>query len=273
MRLAFFFAIALFAQGAQDDPREIVRKSVDRDQANWLRMKDYTWIARLTDRHLDGQGNVQSEEKQAWETVILYGKPFRRTLEKNGKPLTADEQRKQQEHLDKNVAKLENETPEERRRRLDKEERERIKDREFLLEIPDLYNFTLEGETHIDGRAVWIISAVPKPGYVPKLSDAKPLLKIKGRIWIDQAEYQWVRLEAETTGVISYGLFLARLNPGAKLVFEQTRVNDEIWLPKRELVRGAGRLGLVKKIALEEELTWSNVRKFQVESKIVSAGP
>jgi hypothetical protein len=89
-------------------------------------------------------------------------------------------------------------------------------------------------------------------------------------LWIDKTEYQWVRLEAETTGTISYGLFLARLNPGAKLIFEQTRVNDEIWLPRREFMRGSGRLGLVKKVAMEEELTWSNYRKFQVESKVVS---
>jgi hypothetical protein len=88
-------------------------------------------------------------------------------------------------------------------------------------------------------------------------------------MWIDKAEYQWVRLEAETTDVISYGVFLARLNPGAKLVFEQARVNDEVWLPRREWVRGSGRIGLVKKLAVEEEVTWSGYRKFSAESKIV----
>ena len=92
----------------------------------------------------------------------------------------------------------------------------------------------------------------------------------EGKVWIDKLEYQWVRIEAETTGVISYGLFLARMNPGAKLLFEQTRINDEIWLPKYEQVSGSGRLGLVKKIAIQQDLTWSNYRKFQVESKIVS---
>jgi hypothetical protein len=43
-----------------------------------------------------------------------------------------------------------------------------------------------------------------------------------------------------------------------------------VWLPKREVMSGSGRLGLLKKIALEQELTWNNYRKFQVESKIVS---
>ena len=168
------------------------------------------------------------------------------------------------------MAKLERETPDQRQRRLAEFEKNREKDREFLREIPELYDFRLEGDAKVDGYDAWVIAATPKPDYRPKLRDAKPLLKIKGKMWIDKADYQWVRLEAETTDTISFGLFLARLNPGAKLVFEQTRVNDEVWLPKREFTSGTGRLGLVKKIAMEQELTWSNYRKFQVDSRVVS---
>lgn len=256
----------LYAQ----DARDIVRKSVDLDQTNWLRMKDYTWIAHRTERHLDSRGNLKSADASAWETVILYGEPHRRMLEHNGKPLSADEQRKEQEKLDKSVAKLGRETPEQRQHRLSNYEKQRQKEREFLSEVPELYDLLLEGDAKVDGHDVWVIQATPRAGYQPKHRDARPLLKIKGRLWIDKAEYQWVRLEAETTDTISYGVFLARLNPAAKLVFEQTRVNDEIWLPKREYVRGSGRLGLLKKIAMEEELTWSDFRKFRVESKVVS---
>src|SRR5580658_8294660 len=263
---AIFSALGLCAQ----DVREIVRKSVELDQANWLRMKDYTWVARNTERHLDSKGQTKSVETEAWETLILYGEPHRRSIERDGKPLSASEQHKQQEKLDKAVAKLERETPDQRQRRLQQLEKDRQKDREFLREIPEIYDFRLEGDAKVDGYDTWVISATPKANYRPKLRDAKPLLKIQGKLWIDKAEYQWVRLEAETTDTISFGLFLARLNPGAKLVFEQTRVNDEVWLPKREFTRGSGRLGLVKKIAMEQELTWSNYRKFQVDSRVVS---
>jgi hypothetical protein len=263
---AIFSALGLCAQ----DVREIVHKSVELDQANWLRMRDYTWVARNTERHLDSKGQTKSVETEAWETLILYGEPHRRIIERNGKPLSLDEQRKQREKLDRAVAKLERETPDQRQRRLAELEKDREKDREFLREIPELYDFRLEGEAKVDGYDAWIIAATPKANYRPKLRDAKPLLKVKGKVWIDKAEYQWVRLEAETTDTISFGLFLARLSPGAKLVFEQTRVNDEVWLPKREFSSGTGRLGLVKKIAMEQELTWSNYRKFQVESKVVS---
>jgi len=272
MRVFFAAGVAMLACLRLDaqDPREIVRKSVELDQANWLRMKDYTWIARETERHLDSGGQVKSQDSRAWETVILSGEPHRRILERDGKPLSAEEQQKQQQKLDQAVARLERETPAQKERRLAAFAKERQKDREFLLEIADLYDFRLDGEETVDGHNAWVISAAPRLDYQPKHKDARALLKIQGKLWIDKAEYQWVRLQAETTGTISYGIFLARLNPGAKLFFEQARVNDEVWLPKREVMSGSGRLGLLKKIALEQELTWNNYRKFQVESTIVS---
>jgi hypothetical protein len=264
-RFVFFLAAVACAQ----DAREIVRRSVELDQANWLRMKDYTWIAQETDRHLDSNGKVQSEESQRWETTVLYGEPFRRMLARNGKTLSADDQRKEQRRLDKETAKFEQETADERARRLAKIEKERLKDREFLREIPDAYNFRMVRDDQVDGHAVWVIAATPKAGYTPRSSDAKALTKIKGELWVDKAEYQWVRLEAETIDTISFGWILARLNPGARLLFEQTRVNNDLWLPKRELVRGAGRVALLRKIALEQEVTWSNYHKFQADSKVV----
>lgn len=264
--LAAAFASALLAQDAQ----EIVRKSVELDQSNWQRMKDYTWVARQTDRLLDSSGQVKSQKTEEWETVVIYGEPHHRMLERNGKPLSTEDQRKEQEKLDQAVAKREHETAQQRGRRESQFEEQREKDREFLGEVPDLFDFKLLGDDKVDEHEVWVISATPKPGAQPKHGDAKPLLKIRAKVWIDKTEYQWVRLEAETTATISFGLFIARLAPGAKLEFEQTRVNDEVWLPKREVVSGAARLGLVKKLVGEEETTWNNYRKFQVDSKIVA---
>jgi hypothetical protein len=118
-----------------------------------------------------------------------------------------------------------------------------------------------------------VVSGAPRPGAEPKSRDAKVLLKVRGRMWIDKASYQWAKVEAETTNTISGGLFLARLNPGAKLTFEQTEVNSEIWLPKRLFMTGSGRLGLIKRLSQDEQIDWSDYRKFTVDSKVVTDPP
>ncbi len=262
---AIVCSTSLYAQ----DAREIVRRSIELDQVNWARAKDYTWTARDVRRHLDSNGRVQSVDSEGWETLILYGLPYRRVTERDGKPLPPDQQGKEQRKLDRFSSKLERQTPAGRQRRIDDYLKDRKQARSFFREIPDLFDFHLDGDAVVDGRPVWVISGAPRPGARPKSRDARALLKIRGRMWIDKTEYQWVRIEAQTTGTISWGIFLARLNPGAQLVFEQTRVNDEVWLPKRQWMRGAGRIGLLKRLAMEEEITWSNYRKFQVDSKIV----
>ena len=263
----FFFSIA--ALSAQD-AHEIVRKSVELDQANRRIMQNYTWTAKRTERNLDSDGNVKSQKSSRWETVILYGVAFRRVIERDGKPLPPDEQRKEQEKLDEKAAKFASESDSDREKRLAKREKERQKELEFLREIPDIYDFQIERSDKVEGRDVWVISATPKANYTPKNSDAKVLQKMKGELWIDKTEYQWVRLEVETIDTISFGLVLFRLSPGSKLTFEQARVNDEVWLPKRQWVRGGARIALLKKLSEEDEVTWSNFRKFSADSKVVA---
>jgi len=264
--------ITVVAAPAQD-PRELVRRSIAQDQLDWVRLKDYTWQAHSVEKRLDSHGKVESTKQEAWETVMLNGQPYRRTVERDGKPLSQEEQRSEQRKLDRETRRLSSETPAEKERRLDEAEKRRRREFAFLSEIPDLFDLRLEGDSTVDGRPVWIVSGAPRPGAKAKSGDAKMLLKLRGRMWIDKATYQWARVEAETTDTISWGLFLARLNAGARMVFEQTEVSSELWFPKRLLLTGSGRVGLIKRLAQDEEIEWSNYRKFSVDSKIVSDPP
>jgi len=255
------------------DPRELVRRSIAQDQLDWVRMKDYTWQAHSVEKHLDSHGRVESTRKETWETLILDGQPYRRTLERDDKPLSPEEQRSEQKKLDRETRRLSSETPADKQRRLDDSEKRRRREFAFLSEIPELFDLRFEGESTVDGRPVWIVSGGPRTGAKARSGDAKMLLKLRGRMWIDKATYQWARVEAETTDTISWGLFLARLNAGAKMTFEQTEVNSELWLPKRLLLTGSGRIGLIKRLSQDVEIEWSNYKKFSVDSKIVTDAP
>jgi len=264
--------ISLSAAASAQDPRELVRQSIARDQLDWVHMSDYTWQAHSIERRLDPHGQVQSTKEELWETLILNGEPYRRNLERDGLPVSANEQRKEQEKLDRAAHRLDSETPEEKQHRLEKAENERKREFAFLSEVTDLFDLRLEGDTVLDGQPVWVVYGAPRPDAQPKSRDAKLLLKVRGRIWIDKATSQWAKVEAETTGTISWGLFLARLSPGAKMTFEQAPVDAEHWLPKRLVVSGKGRLGLVVRLSEEQEIEWRNYKKFSVDSKVIADG-
>src|SRR3954447_18352835 len=249
--------ILLIAAGAYaQDPRELVRRSIAQSQLDWMRMSDYTWQAHSVEKHLDAKGKIQSTKRETWETLILDGQPYRRMLERDGKPLSPDEQRDEQKKLDKETRKLSTETPAEKQRRTEDAEKQRRKDFAFLSEITELFDLRLEGDSTVNGRPVWVVAGAPVAGAKAQSGDAKMLLKLRGRMWIDKATYQWARVEAETTDTISWGLFLARLNPGAKLVFEQAEVAPDLWFPKRLHLIGSGRIGLVKRLAQDQVIEW-----------------
>lgn len=252
------------------NPLEIVRRSVERDQANWERAKEYTYVVHSRMRERDAGGRVKKEDSEAEEVVILYGEPFERKIEKDGKPLSPEEQHKEQQKFDKEMTKRQNESPEQRRKRIAAFEKKRREQREFAREIPDAYHFQLMGEEMIGGRKTWVIEATPRAEYRPRNSRAAMLKKFKGRMWIDQQEYQWVRMDGEVIETVSWGLFLARLAKGSRIFFEQVRVNDEVWMPKQLKVDLDARIALVKRFQGDIDIRFQDFRKFQSESRIVS---
>jgi len=143
----------------------------------------------------------------------------------------------------------------------------------MLNEIPDAFDFRLRGEESIQSRPVYVIDATPKAGYRVRNSEARRVLpKLKATLWIDKADLSWVRVNAEVIDSISVGFFLFRVAKGARLEIEQGRVNEEVWLPLRVRVSASATVGLVKKLRVEEDLTFRNFRKFQSDSQVVLDG-
>ncbi|MBL8219818.1 MAG: hypothetical protein JNL62_11345 [Bryobacterales bacterium] len=269
MRRLLSMLVCVSALSAQD-ALEIVRRSVQHDQANWERAKNYTYVVRSTMRERDSGGKVKKTEAEAEEIYILYGEPYEKRIEKDGKPLPAEEQRKEQQKFDKEMARRQNESPEQRRKRIEAFEKKRREQRDFAREIPEAYNFKLVGEENVNGRPAWVVDATPRAEYQPRNSRAAMLKKFRGRMWIDQKEYQWVRMDGEVIDTVSWGVVLARLAKGSRIFFEQVRVNDEVWMPKQVKVNLDARIALLKRYQGDIDLSFQDFRKFQSESRIVS---
>src|SRR2546423_2970884 len=96
------------------DPREIVRRSVEADQRNTKLAKNYTYQERVVEKRVDKEGRPKKQEINSYDISILYGEPYRRLLEKNDRPLDEREQKKEDEKLNKFIAKYRDESPKDR---------------------------------------------------------------------------------------------------------------------------------------------------------------
>ncbi len=257
---------------SQQNFRELLRYAQDREVENEKRLRDYTYIDREEERKLDGNGQVKKVETRTHEVLEVYGEPVERLIAKDDKPLSEEEAKKEEEKIQKIMDKRKNESESDRRKRLEKEEKEREEDRKFVLEIADAFNFRLVGSETLDGRDTWVIEGEPRPGYHAKDRGTKMLTKFKGRVWIDKAEGQWVKLDITAIDNISFGWFLARVHGGAHIMAEQTKVNDEVWLPKHVAAQVDVRLALVKNYNEDIDETFHDYKKFRTDSKITVLG-
>jgi len=263
-----------FSPGALsgDQIRELIQKVADNDIENDKKQRNYTYIQREEERKLNRKGEVQSTESKTSEVMILYGSQVERLIAKNDKPLSEKDAAKEDEKIRKIIEKRQNESEEKRRKRLQQEEKDREESRQWVREISDAYNFRLAGTENVGGRDSYVVDADPRPGFQPHRKYANYLSKFRFRVWIDSAEMQLVKMDAECIDTVSWGLFVARIHKGARILVEQTRVNDEVWLPKHESVKLDVRVALLKNFNVDQDTTYRDYKKFRTDTKIVGVG-
>jgi hypothetical protein len=256
---------------SQDQIRDLIREASEKDIENDKKQRDYTYIQREEEHRLDGKGQVKSSESKTYEIMVLYEEPVRKLIAKDDKPLSDSDARKEDEKVQKIIEKRKNESDGDRRKRLEKQEKDREEGRQFVKEIADAYNFRFSGKEILGGRDTLVIDADPRPGYEPHMKDAKFLPKFRFRVWLDQAEQQWVKLDIQCIDTVSVGLFLLRVHKGSNIQLEQVRVNDEIWLPRHVALKLDARLALLKGLNIEEDVAFRDYRKFRTDTKILPA--
>jgi hypothetical protein len=91
-------------------------------------------------------------------------------------------------------------------------------------------------------------------------------------VWIDKGDLQLAKMDIECLDTISWGLFLARFHKGSRFSLEQTRVNEEVWLPLHLTAKVDARLALVKSFNVDIDQAYRDYKKFRTSSKIVGMG-
>jgi hypothetical protein len=267
MRFLWLAATLGIALGGGLDPREIVRRSVVAGEGRNADLAlGYNYVERLRNTDFDGQGAARSVSTKIHEVLVIDGTPFRLLREENGKSITPDEQ-----EIRKTAEARRRETVAERSVRQGDFERQRNKFRRAIREIPEAFTFRLAGEEAVNSRPAWVIEATPSPGYQPADRYSKLFTQVKAKIWVDQSDYQWARVDAELLDTVTFGWILVRIHRGSRVSLTQMRVDDEVWVPQTMSYRVSLRLGLVKRSETEMEATYSDYRKATSDPRLAPA--
>ena len=262
------------------DPESFIQEVKKNIVSDRLLLRQYMYKETETARELNKEGEVKKTEVKVFEVFPSWDEKYtyRRLVSKNGEPVSQKDlekqDRKHRKKLEKRARKLTKKGASEQEIELAVEEEQRRKEKEVLDEVFRLYVVKPLRREQIDGFSTILFEFYPRPEYKAKTKELKFLKKIRGRAWICDDDYQMIRVEAETIGTISFGLWiLVRLHKGAKLTFQRQRINDEIWLPSIAHFAGKGRILLLKGFRFEGTSEYSDYQKFTVQSSISFAPP
>src|SRR5215469_16888292 len=88
-----------------NDPKEIIRRSIETDHHNWDLAQSYTCQQREVEKQKGRHGEVKSTEIRTFDVNFYYGEEYSRLVAKNDKPLSVEEKKKEDEKLEKFLAK------------------------------------------------------------------------------------------------------------------------------------------------------------------------
>jgi len=250
--LLILLATSAGAAYGEMDLKGIVEQSIRNYERDW-RAACTGWAYTQTDT-MQSDG---TKEIDVSEVVPLAGTPYERLLSKDGRPLSAAAQRKEDRKYEHVLRQREAESASEREARIRKYENERS----FIKDIPAAYDFKLLGDEVVDGRPAWVIAMTPRAGFVPSTPRGPMLSHLEGKLWIDKEDLQWAKAESTVIDTIGVGWILARIERGTRFTVEQTRVENGLWMPRRITITGAAEIMMVHSKPLNEELVWSGYRR------------
>ena len=150
--------------------------------------------------------------------------------------------------------------------------KDREDSRKFVGEVADTFSFALVGTEFVGDRETWVINGEPRPDSELHDKDSKFLSKFHGRLWIDKSDFQLAKMDIEAIDTASVGWVLARIHKGTRVIFERTRMTDEIWLPKQLNYKLDARVALFKGYRMDAQQSYREYKKFRTSSKIVGVG-
>ena len=259
------FAFPASAGRPLPDIPELLRSVESHQKEIEKLVEQYTCDKTSEEFEVDSHGATKSRSVKEYEVFYLDGDEVDRLVKKDGKDLSPAEQQKENEHIQKAVRDYEKRHAKEAKQGADEPKRQR--DDVTVSDFLRIDHFTNPRREVFRGHEVIVFDFEPNPGYKPANTTERLLHDVSGAVWIDEQAADVVRLEAYLNNPFKMGggLF-ASVQKGSAFVFEQAKINDEVWLPSYLEAHVNARLLLFKGLSGNFTQRYSNYQKFRVET-------
>lgn len=230
--------------------------------------KDYLYRSVVTEQQLDGHGGLKKTENREYEVFWDNGVPVGRLVKKNGRDLSAEEQKKENERIDKDSEKAR-----QRREKADEQGKESDARGHELMTASralELGSFTNPRRVLLGGRDTIVADYAGDPKAKTRTRFEEVVRDMTGTVWVDEQDRVLVKAEGHFVNNFKIGGGLvANIQKGTNFSMEQRKINGEVWLPARFEGQGSARALLFLGFNGRVRAIESDYRKFKATSTIV----
>src|SRR3984957_12460347 len=218
--------------------------------------ENYTFRAVQTTRQLDSSGKTKKVETKEHEVFFVNGHQVQKLVRKDGKDLTPDQARKEQERVNKEVLKISQPgyvSPD--------------KDEITVTRLLQIVTFSRPRRVRLNERDTIAFDFAGDQHAKTRGRDEDALKKVSGTIWIDEADHEVSRMSAtlDDNYHVGFGL-LASVAKGSNVVFDQALIRNEAWLPTAIALHLQARAFLVAGFRADVEVRFDQYKKFQTDA-------
>jgi hypothetical protein len=250
------------------DIPELLRAVQANEKASEAVAKDYLYRSAWTEQASDGHGGVKKTETEEYDVFWVEGVPVRRMTKKNGKELSAEEQKKESERIDKEVAKAK-----ESRAKADEKGKETGPRGEELVTVSrlmELGSFTNARREQLNGRDVIAVDFAGDPKAKTKSKFEEVIRDMSGTAWMDEQDKVLAKVQGHFINTFKVGGGLVvNIQKGTNFLIEKRKINDEVWLPETIEGQGSFRFLLFAGFNGTVRVADSDYRKFKATSTIL----
>ncbi|HTV04156.1 MAG TPA: hypothetical protein VME86_02225 [Acidobacteriaceae bacterium] len=239
------------------DAATLLKQVAEHQRAMDKTRENYTWREGIVTQMLDKHGRVTKTESETVDVFFVNTHEIRRLVQKDGKALAPDEQKKEQDRVMKEIAKAEKTPP---GQFLDK-------NMVSVTQVLSMMKASNPRRAMVDGRSdiVFDFTGDPHAKTHGVAEDASK--KMSGTLWVDEKDMEVRRLIARFDDNFHLGFGLFSVGKGSNFTFSQKLVNNELWLPvgaQAHVVAHA--FGLIGYRA-DVTITDSDYQRFQVQTE------
>ncbi len=222
--------IGLPADAPLPNPHDLLQRAIANEKK--LAAEQERYACRITDESVetDSHGNVKKTTTEVKEQFFVNGISVERTLSKNGKDLTPDETRKEDQRVMKETVKYSNEAA---------AKKENDKQNHQIEEVLSAMQLANGRRERVNGRDVLFYDIVPNPKFQAKNLNQRFAQVMQGKISIDEETGEMIDLNIKSVQDLKIaGGMLANLHKGFWIHVHDQPQPDGVWLTN--LAEGSG---------------------------------